>query len=89
LPALSPNACGEQETMEKLKGAIEGLLKDSEIVGRINEYNSIMAQLRNDKQINLMKSIIREFYTKIHGGRVVGGYPACDLCDPDIPAYMS
>jgi hypothetical protein len=81
-------ARGAQESMEKLKEAIEGLLVDEEIISRINEYNNLMSQLENDERITHMKSIIREFHTKIHGGLVLGGYPACELCDPGIPADM-
>ena len=75
--------------MEKLKETINGLLKDEEIISRINEYNNLMNQLENNEQIKHMKSIIREFSTLIYGGRTLGGYPACDLCDPDIPVDMS
>ena len=82
-------ARGKQETMEKLKESIEGLLIDSEIIARIDEYNKLMNQMRNDEQIKHMKSAIREFRTRIYGGQVLGGYPVCDLCDPDIPVDMS
>jgi hypothetical protein len=82
-------ARGTQETMEKLKGAIQGLLQDEEIISRINEYNNLINQLKNDEQIKHMKSVIREFCTLIYGGRTLGGYPCCDLCDPDIPVDMS
>jgi hypothetical protein len=82
-------ARGPQETMEKLKEAIEGLLKDEEIISRVNEYDNLINQLENDEQIKHMKSVIREFRTLIYGGRTLGGYPCCDLCDPDIPVDMS
>jgi hypothetical protein len=75
--------------MEKLKEAIKGLLIDEEIISRITEYNNLLNQLRIDEQINHMKSVIREFCTRIYGGQVLGGYPACELCDPDIPVDMS
>jgi hypothetical protein len=75
--------------MEKLKEAIKGLLIDEEIISRITEYNNLLNQLRIDEQINHMKSVIREFRTRIYGGQVLGGYPACELCDPDIPVDMS
>ena len=81
-------ARGEQETMGQLKGAIEGLLHDEEIISRISEYNNLVNQLENDKQIKHVKSFIRELRTLIYGGRTLGGYPACDLCDPDIPVHM-
>jgi acetoacetate decarboxylase len=82
-------AQGEEEAIQKLKGAIEDLLIDKEIISRIKEYNDLMDQLNNDEQIKYMHTIIREFHTQIHGGRVVSGYPACKLCDPDIPVDMT
>lgn len=75
--------------MEKLKVAIENLLIDEEIVSRISEYNDLMDKLNKDEQISKMHTVIREFHIQIHGGHVLGGYPACNLCDPDIPVDMT
>jgi superoxide dismutase len=80
---------GEEEAMGKLKEAIENLLTDEEIISRIKEYNHLMDKLNNDEQISKMHIVIREFHTQIHGDHVVGGYPACRLCDPDIPVDMT
>lgn len=82
-------AQGEEEAMQKLKETIENLLTDEEIISGIKEYNDLMDKLNNDEQINYMHIVIREFHTQIHGGHVVGGYPACMLCDPDIPVDMT
>ena len=65
-------AQGEEEAMEKLKGAIENLLIDKEIISRIKEYNDLMDKLNNDEQISKMHIVIREFHTRIHGGHVLG-----------------
>jgi hypothetical protein len=73
--------------MEKLKVAIENLLIDEEIVSRISEYNDLMDKLNKDEQISKIES--PEFHIQIHGGHVLGGYPACNLCDPDIPVDMT
>ena len=82
-------AQGEEEAMEKLKETIENLLTDEEIISGIKEYNDLMDKLNNDEQINYMHIVIREFHTQVHGGHVVGGRPACRLCDPDIPVDMT
>jgi hypothetical protein len=82
-------ARGDELSINNLKRAIEELLSNKEIIARIAEYKNLMNQLDNDEQIKHLKFVIREFHTRIYGGQVLGGYPACDLCDPDIPVDMS
>jgi hypothetical protein len=80
---------GTEASMERLKQAIETLGSDDEILARINEYNELRNQSINDEQIKQLKMVSRILHTEIHGGAVLWGYPACNLCDPDVPVDTS
>ncbi len=52
---------------------------------RISEYEVLANKLKNDRKIQNLHVIARKMHTQIYGGRILGGYPACDLCDQDKP----
>lgn len=80
---------GTEAIMKGLKQAIETLVSDKDILARIHEYNDLRNQLINDQQIKELKMVSQILHTEIHGGAVLWGYPACNLCDRDIPVDPS
>ncbi len=73
---------GEKLMVEKLKKAIEGLVLDNDIKKRVVEYSEAYNQLVYDEKINELKDKIEDLWTYIHGGGYLGGFDACELCDP-------
>ena len=74
-------AQGKPEDMRKLKEIIEQLITDKDVVERIDRYKELYMQL-NDADIEAFRQRIKELYKCIHGGQVLSGLDACDLCRP-------
>ncbi len=74
-------AQGKPEDMRKLKEIIEQLITDKDVVERIDRYKDLYMQL-NDADIEAFRQRIKELYECIHGGQVLSGLDACDLCRP-------
>ena len=68
--------------MHNLKEAVEELVQDKHIKARIEEYYKLHTQLTDDDKINTLKKAIQKLYDYTYGGKPLGGYPACELCDP-------
>jgi hypothetical protein len=79
---------GEESPMIELKRTVENLIIDESIMNRFKEYQELRDKLQNDPQIEKLRVIFREMHSRIYGGAILGGYPACDLCDPDIPVVL-
>jgi hypothetical protein len=71
-----------------LKRTIEELIQDELIKQRVNEYEDLADKLKNDPKVRSLEEFATEMRTQINGGRILGGYPACDLCDPDKPVDL-
>jgi hypothetical protein len=81
-------AQAEEVVMINLKRTLEELITDGSVKRRIIEYRELSSKLQNDPQIEKLRVFGREMRTQIYGGAILGGYPACDLCDPDIPVHL-
>ena len=81
-------AQGTEQDMFNLKKAFEELISDESIKQRINEYDVLADKLAKSPKLERLRFIAREMHTQIHGGAILGGYPACDLCDPDKPVDL-
>ena len=81
-------AQGEHAVMINLKRALDELICDESVKSRIIEYGELRTKLQNDPQIEKLRVVVREMHTQIYGGAILGGYPACNLCDPDIPVHL-
>jgi hypothetical protein len=81
-------AQGTEEDMFSLKKTLEELISDELIKQRISEYEVLANRLKNDPKIQSLHAIARKMHTQIYGGRILGGYPVCDLCDPDKPVDL-
>jgi hypothetical protein len=75
-------AQGESSDMDRLKTAIEQLVMDNDIKKKVDEYTDYEKQLTNYERINELKDRIDDLWTFIQGGGYLGGFDACELCDP-------
>jgi hypothetical protein len=73
---------GEKAVMNKLKEAVEELVIDDTVKTRIRDYNHLHNQLINDEERTTLMKKIQTLYDYTYGGQPLGGYPACDLCNP-------
>jgi hypothetical protein len=74
---------GSLQEMTNLKKAIEELILDSKIRSRVREYHNLYTLLTNDKHIGELLEIVQRIHDLIYGGKFLGGFLACDLCEPD------
>jgi hypothetical protein len=81
-------AQAEEVVMINLKLTLEELISNESVKRRIKDYEELKSKLLNDPQIEKLRVFAREMRTQIYGGAILGGYPACDLCDPDIPFHF-
>jgi len=81
-------AQGSEGNVTILKRTIEELIQDELIKQRVNEYEDLADKLKNDPKVRSLEEFATEMRTQINGGRILGGYPACDLCDPDKPVDL-
>jgi hypothetical protein len=81
-------AQGSEGNVVILKRTIEELIKDEFIKRRVNEYEVLVDKLKNDPKVRSLKEFSTEMHTQIYGGRILGGYPVCDLCDRDKPVDL-
>ena len=72
-------AQGEPSDMDRLV-----IDNDTEI--KVDEYTIYEKQLTNYEKIDELKDKIDELWTFIHGGGYLGGFDACQLCDPSKSA---
>jgi hypothetical protein len=79
-------AQGESFDMDRLKTAIEQLVMDNDIEKKVDEYTDYEKQLTNYVKIDELKGRIDDLWTLIHGGGYLGGFNACQLCDPSKSA---
>jgi len=79
-------AQGEPSDMDRLKTAIGQLVIDNDTEIKVDEYTIYEKQLTNYEKIDELKDKIDELWTFIHGGGYLGGFDACQLCDPSKSA---
>jgi hypothetical protein len=79
---------GEYSLMVSLKESLEELVRDDSLRARIREYEEFKGKLQNNPQYARLRFIATVMRDEIHGGAILGGYPACNLCDPDIPFHL-
>lgn len=77
---------GEKAEMDSLKRVVEGLIFDNDIKERVFEYDKLYRELITDERIKGLENQIEELWTFINGGGYLGGFDACELCDPLKPA---
>lgn len=77
---------GEESDMNRLKKVVEELITDNNIKERVQEHDRLNKQLITDDRIMVLKNQIEELWTFIHGGGYLGGFDACELCDPSKSA---
>jgi hypothetical protein len=82
-------AHGSEMDMATLKQTIKELISDRSIKQIISEYDELVNRLAKSRMLERLNLFAREMHTKIHGRAILGGYPACDLCDPDVPADVT
>jgi hypothetical protein len=73
---------GDDAMIRKLNEVIKELVQYNEVKKRVAEYSESHNQLMNDQKINELKNKIEELCTYVHGGGYLGGFDACELCDP-------
>lgn len=73
---------GDDAIIRKLNEVIKELVQDNEVKKRVAEYSETHNQLMNDQKINELKNKIEELCTYVHAGGYLGGFDACELCDP-------
>ncbi|MFZ0514272.1 MAG: hypothetical protein WAM14_21895 [Candidatus Nitrosopolaris sp.] len=57
------------------------MVLDNDAKKGVEDYRKIHNHLIKDEKINELKNKIEKLRTYIHGW-YLGGFPACDLCDP-------
>ena len=80
-------AQGTLEDMANLKAALEELIVHSEVAARIKEYKQLQDQFTNNEDSDKLREKIQRIYDLIHGGKFLGGFGVCYLCEPDT--YVS
>jgi hypothetical protein len=76
-------AQGESSEMNSLKTVIEQLVTDSGLKKRVERSIELEEQLTDYKKIDELREKVDELWTFVHGGGYLGGFLACDLCDPN------
>ena len=71
-------AQGNRRRHVQFKKRLEELISDELIKRRISEYEVLANKLKNDRKIENLHVIARKMHTQIYGGRILGGYPACE-----------
>jgi hypothetical protein len=77
---------GDKHAIAKLKNVIEELITNDDIKSRVEEYRRLRKQLSNHEKIDALMEMIEKLYTYVHGGRDLGGFGVCELCDPNVSA---
>jgi hypothetical protein len=75
-------AQGKPRVMKKLEHVIRKLVKDKDIIRRVQEYTELHKQLIDEKDLDDLREKIEDLHTFVHGGWPLAGYPVCELCDP-------
>jgi hypothetical protein len=73
---------GNSDAIAKLKKVIEDLVTNDSIKNRVQQYKELHNQLFDYERIDPLKDMIEKLWTYIHGGGYLGGFDACELCDP-------
>ena|GEM_PF-793781 len=75
-------AQGEDRLIKKLKEVIGALVLNNDIKNRVEQYSELRKQLITNERIDELSDDIEYLHEYIHGGQVLAGYGACDLCPP-------
>ena len=75
-------AQGESSEIEMLKTAIEHLVIDNDLKKKVERYIELEKLLADYNKIDELTDKIDQLWTFIHGGGYLGGFDACQLCDP-------
>jgi hypothetical protein len=75
-------ARGNKFSISKLKSVLEQLVSDGQINSIINKYYGLKKRLDNDNDVANLIKFVEDLHTIIHGGRLLGGFKSCELCQP-------
>jgi len=75
-------AQGGETEMHKLKQALDELVIDTKLEKIVARYYQLRYDITHDDQIENLRNNILQLWEFVHGGQLLGGYPACELCNP-------